>query len=286
MKMAVGETVDFHGNPLIPHKVWDIDNHCVAWVQVGGETGATHLMCECDLLKRDKPYTYGGTDDPNMCPAKKTVEQERLAKTTNFYSLMLQTHPLEEVIEEIFHRVHEKKEFLGQQTNMIYAQQVATMTGKPLREVLAALEMLYAKDRIELNGMILQPFRQRFRFPKEIQSLLRFMIEEPLGWPNGDAGDCFLERLEGAITRGSDYKHGRDAFGHSNNWPRLAPHVKVIFGSQWLAESLMYYMTRAAQGDEQAQGKIDEIAAFLETWLNMLREGKPYSGEIPKNPTQ
>lgn len=274
--MEVGKEVTLFGVRCIPLKVWNIDNHSVVWIQVEDEGEAAYLVCDCDFRERDKAYTYGGADDPNLCPAKKTVEQERLQKTQRFYTEVIKTRSLEEVIEEIFHRVYEKKEFLGQRMNRIYAQEVAAMVSRPLREVLAALDILYAQDKIELNGMILVPFRQQFRFPREIQSLLRFMIEEPLGWPNGDAGDCFLGDIERAIDAGTHFKHGREAFGEGGNWPRLRPDIKVLFASQWFSEAMMSYMVRTAQGDEKAQEKLDEIAAFLQKWLDTIMTGRAH----------
>lgn len=280
--MKVGKEIIFHGVTCTPLEVWNIDNHSVAWIRFEAETEYSyHLMCDCDFRESDKPYTYGGTDDPKLCQAKKAVEQERLKKTQCFYTEALKTDTLENAVEEIFHRVHDKGDFLGQRMNLIYAQEVAAMVSRPLRELLAAIETLYAQDKLELNGMILQPFRHQFRFPAEIRSLLRFMIEEPLGWPNGDAGDCFLEEVERAIDAGTHFKHGREAFGYGGNWPRLAPHIKALFGSKWLAEALTFYMARAAQGDEASQGRVDEITAFFETWLNLLKTGKPHSGNPP-----
>ncbi|MBI4250810.1 hypothetical protein HY622_04430 [Candidatus Uhrbacteria bacterium] len=274
--MEVGKEVTLFGVRFIPLKVWNIDNHAVAWVQVEDDRKAAHLVCDCDFRDQDKPYTYGGADDPNSCPAKKTVEQERVQKTQRFYTEVLKTRSLEEVIEEIFRRVYEKKEFLGQRRDIVYAQEIAVMVLRPLQEVLAALETLYAQDKIELYGMILIPFRHRFQFPREIQSLLRFMIEEPLGWPNGDAGDCFVGDIERAIDAGTHFKHGREAFGDGGNWPRLRPDIKALFGSQWLAEAMMSYMVRAAQGDEKAQGKLDEIAAFLQKWIDQIMTGRAH----------
>lgn len=282
MRFVQGKQFRRFGVQLTPMIVWDLENdsgtHQVAWVCA--PHFSNHLVCECDFKKRKKPYVHNGPDDPNNCPVKRAVEHRGIEASKLYFAEHQQDYTLEESIEHLFQRV-ESGQFLGLQTNVIYAQQVGQILGTPLRNILGALDILYAQDKIELDGMILRRFQPRFRFPKEIQGLLRYMFEEPLGWPNGDAGDCFLHDLEKAIHDGTHFKHGRDAFEHGGNWPRLQPHIKALFGSRWLAEALTFYMTRAAQGDENSAGKIDEIAAFLETWLNMLKTGKPRSGNPP-----
>ena len=83
----------------------------------------------------------------------------------------------------------------------------------------------------------------RFQFPEEIRDLFRYMVEEPLGWPNGEAGDFFLATLEGAVQAAN--LPDRNAFGGENH-PHIAPHHLLAFGVQWAAHGL----GRAKENDE------------------------------------
>lgn len=276
MRFVQGKLCRRNGVKLMPLIVWDLESdnsrtHQVAWVRT--PYSSYYLVCECDFKKRKKPYVHNGPDDPNNCSAKRAVEYRGIESSKRYYAEYQQDHTLEESIEYLFQRV-ESGQFLGLRDSVIYAQHVGQILAVPLHHVLSALEILYAQDKIELNGMILCRFQPRFRFPKEIQGLLCFMIDEPLGWPNGDAGDCFVHELEKAVHDGTNFKHGRDAFGYSGNWPRLSPHIKMLFGQKWVGEAIMSYMVRAAQGEEKSQGKLDEIAVWLETLLKHLMTGK------------
>lgn len=65
-----------------------------------------------------------------------------------------------------------------------------------------------------LKKNVLEEFAMNhFRFPEEIQRLFAYIIEEPLGWPNGGAGDVFVSELEKVIHEHTRFKHGNDAFG-------------------------------------------------------------------------
>jgi hypothetical protein len=43
--------------------------------------------------------------------------------------------------------------------------------------------------------------------------MMQFMVELPLGWPNGDAGSGRVRECERYIQETYGYTHGRDAFG-------------------------------------------------------------------------
>lgn len=139
-----------------------------------------------------------------------------------------------EAILDIFRRVHSGENFGEGWAGIIYVQEVAELLGISEYAVWKHCDELFTEERIDLNGAILIPYVRRFRFPKEIQDLFRLMIELPLGWPNGDAGDCFLAELEGAIGaihEGARFPSGKDAFGE--NYPHIRPFHLAMFGVKW-----------------------------------------------------
>jgi len=149
---------------------------------------------------------------------------------------------------DIFTRVKDG-EWLGQHyANMIYAQEVAELLDIKGPAIWGYCDTLYAEERLELNGAILTDYEKRFRFPIEIQQLLAMLVEEPLGWPNGDAGDGFLYTLEHAIHEHTDYKSGKDAFW-KENFPHIAPHHLLSFGMLWIELAL----SRVATDDNAAR---------------------------------
>ena len=108
----------------------------------------------------------------------------------------------------------------------------------------------------------------RFRFPAEIQNILRYIIEEPLGWPNGEAGDCFLSEIECAISDNTNYESGKDAFGVGGNYPRLSPQVLFVFHSV-LLQSLF---EQAKKNPALIGGRsVSDISLHLEHFAQAFR---------------
>lgn len=199
----------------------------------------THLVCECDFLYEDvvkdgKVIGKTHPKDPHQCRAKKAVmEKVRLAAKPACLAV-LRKDGLKPAILGVYAKV-KAGEYLGQAVaTMIYAQEVGKLLDTGMAEMRAALDELFAEEKLDLNGMILADYERRFRFPIEVQTLFAMMIEEPLGWPNGDAGDCFLGELEGVIHEHSRFKHGADAFW-PHNYPHVAAHHLVQFGRYFLA---------------------------------------------------
>ena len=199
------------------------------------ESVSPFVSCSCNF------HSQVMNTDPNVscmwmdkCPAKVAMTEKHQAIACAHYdSPDWKERPLSEKILDIHTRV-QAGEYLGQSNgSAIYVQEVVPILQKNIPEILGACRELFCAEKLDLNGMILADYVPRFRFPKELQELMRYMIEEPVGWPNGDAGDGFVYCLEAAISNHTDHKHG-NAFG-KGNYPNLAPHHLASFGVDWLA---------------------------------------------------
>lgn len=177
------------------------------------------------------------------CAERKALEIWKAQfRDVNRWDLMVS----KEAVMDIFTRVN-SGEWLGQHhANTIYAQEVAELLGMPNHDSLGTdnpiwkiLDDLYAEERIELGGAMLCPYQKRFRFPKEIQDLLAYIIEEPLGWPNGEAGTGAVTAIEGAIEAQAHYTHGADLVG-AHNFPHIASYHLLQFGLAWMRSAINY----------------------------------------------
>lgn len=235
---------------------WSIDGHEVALVRYKKQrargAGNAYLACECDTDTEDvvKDGKVIGTTcrrDPHTCAAKAEVRAQVTDRVRPSLLAVSANDGLEAAILSINARV-KGDEWLGQaHAGIIYAQEVAALLQQPMPTVLAAIESLYAKERLDLNGMILCDFTPGFRFPKEVRHMFRMMIESPLGWPNGDAGEGAIAEMEAAITKGTRFARCADAFWE-HNWPRVAPSHLVEFSVAFLGIALS-----RAQSDEAAR---------------------------------
>ncbi|MEY4744599.1 MAG: hypothetical protein RL272_544 [Candidatus Parcubacteria bacterium] len=198
-----------------------------------------HLVCECDFAYEDviedgKVVGKTHPNDPHGCPSKKAVMAAVRKEMKPSCMAVLRREGLKAAILDVHRRV-KSGEYFGQgRAYAIYAQEVAELLDTDMPAMHEALAELFAEEKLDLNGMILMDYVPRFRFPKEIQYVFRMMVESPLGWPNGEAGACFLETIEGAIHEHTDYKHGKDAFW-PHNYPNVAASHLVEFGYAWLA---------------------------------------------------
>lgn len=244
---------------------WEIAGHPVAWLSFRGEDVAGNsysgegLYCECDL----EPGSA-------VCPAKEQVwplllEEARAANRARWQELSL-----EDGVFDIFNRVRAGERLGQRHEKMIYLQEVSALLERPQQEVFSASERLYAKEQLDLAGSVLIPYEPRFRFPRELQALIALIHEEPLGWPNGEAGDGLLHALESAIGEHTRFKHGRDAFHGS--WPHLEPRHLTAFALRWLQGALAQGTLSAADLDSLA----DDLNA-LESRVRAAAAEEPVS---------
>lgn len=200
---------------------WNIDGHAVAAARFRGKDGRhpkdwSPQFLFCDQETRDD-HDSGG------CPAKHTVRESVMAERRAMHGAAWKAMPLEDAILEIHARV-ESEQWLGQHyADMIYVQEVAVLLGADFGLVRAACDDLFAKRKLQLNGMILRPFERRFRLPKPLTSFVIRFVGDPLGYPNGDAGECALGEIEKRMQKKLCCDDGADAFGR--HWPKMDPAI-------------------------------------------------------------
>lgn len=238
-------------------RLWTYKEHEVALMRLTNkdapENASSYLMCECDfdlILKEDEHGSYRThRNDPHACESKKVVRNVASMDARRSYGAAWKKMGLKETILDIKRRV-DAGEWLGQHyPSMIYTQEVAELLdGKPSAacglssdpvhdQVLAACRELYAEEKLELNGRILTEYIQRFRFPEEMVGILRWIVEEPLGWPNGEAGEGYVGELEREIQERHGFKSGKEAFG--KHWPNIDGLVLAEFALEPTAVLLL-----------------------------------------------
>lgn len=159
-------------------------------------------------------------------------------------------------------------EWLGQSADgVIYLQEAGHLLGlggpdsAPVDPRLwEAAQTLQAAEKADLSGMILLPYRPGFRFPEQIRHMIRYLVEEPLGWPNGDAGDLAVYKLESAVDDSGAYAHGRELVG-TEGFPHLAPRHLVSFGLEWLTEGIQ---KGTELGPVEREALADKLAPLVE----------------------
>jgi len=216
---------------------WNFDGHEVVLVTLENiktdyECKSDEVMCECD-------FADNRSLDAHKCPSKQRARDEVAAESRAKYGGQWKTMDLKDAILDVYGRVRKHKEYLGEyHPGTLYVHDVARILDRDLGELHPACRQLFVEEKLDFNGMILCDYESRFRFPQEIQQLFRYLVEEPLGWPNGEAGDCMLATIEAAINEHTDYKHGKQAFWE-HNYPNIEPHLLIMFGTIWLETALV-----------------------------------------------
>ncbi len=233
-----------------------------------GERSSFRLMCPCDLHWKWE-YHQGkkrmiALGDAYNCLAKEAFRVSWRARLVLQHGADWKSMTLADALHDIFVRAR-RGEYMGEHNpGMLYVQDCETLLGTtprrielqplatqdlpkdvlvprqvtslllPSREILAACQELTKRKLVQLSGMILVPYQESFRFPAVMHHTFAQMIEEPLGWPNGDAGDIFLHDLMKKIALQTGWQKGEDVFGPENT-PELEPKWRVVFKEKWLA---------------------------------------------------
>lgn len=188
-------------------------------------------MCECDFDYEIEERENGTRlmvqqRDSHGCPHiaafRELCRQEAREKHGDAWREM----GVKEAILDIHKRV-KANEYLGTHWGgMIYLQTVGELLGVPVPWDEAA--ELFKEERLQLNGAILCDYQEYFRFPRELKGLIRYIIEAPLGWPNGEAGDGFVGSLYRLIEENTGVTHGRELFG--DDYPYVRPERLLVMG--------------------------------------------------------
>jgi hypothetical protein len=113
-------------------------------------------------------------------------------------------------------------------------------------QVVVALQRLEHEHQLRVVSGVIYPYADRFHFPAEIRTMLIAMIEDPMGWPNGDAGAGAVERLETAIHDDAGYTHGGSLVWPSN-YPHIAPTYLLRFGLHFLDLAIQAHQRGSAR---------------------------------------
>lgn len=233
-----------------------------------GRTWRT-LMCPCELSwkwekfgtppRRTMVMTGNAVDCPAQENAREVVRKEVREKNHEQWSQL----SLADTVLDVWKK-HCEGEYLGEHNvGTLYVQDLERLLGTspdtldihigegknaqgevvspphvehlsfPSKTILSAVSELRKRKLIDLNGMILVPHVEHFRFPDQLHHQCAYWIEEAIGWPNGDAGDCFMYELYKKISEKTGWRSCEDVFGKANT-PKLtdawAKHTKKWFG--------------------------------------------------------
>jgi hypothetical protein len=138
----------------------------------------------------------------------------------------------------------------------------------PSDTINSAMDELKRRKLIDLSGCVLVPYTEHFQFPHEIHNDFAFLVGDQYGWPNGDAGDCFLWGLYKALVEQTEWTCGEDVFG-SANVPRLTKESLERCRNVWIPALDL----RLADKSFLEKGKVlEEIPVeFWRGWLEFIQ---------------
>lgn len=105
----------------------------------------------------------------------------------------------------------------------------------PSTVIFSAMSELKKRKLLDLSGYVIVPYKEHFRFPEKLHHQFAYWIEEPLGWPNGDAGDCFMFELYRQISAATGWTSGEVIFG-SDHIPDFAESVDNKCLDSWFTK--------------------------------------------------
>ena len=254
-----------------------LNNFEVAWVCLEYHGRVSHALMsdlnhsgDSEWINYTAPPSAEG--EPSLTPeaAIKQATDEWMAASRDRNPQWAQMSP-EEAVYDIVTRIW-ADEWLGQRNEgMIYAQEVAHLLEMPNPDtfssenpIWAILDTLVTQEKVDMSGATIHPYTPRFRFPEEIHHLFAYMIEEPLGWPNGNAGDGTVYVVEDAIGTHTHFKHGKDFLG-PDNFPHLHPRYLLMFGQAWCSKAADAIEQKGVEhldlDPERVADKLESLAA-------------------------
>ncbi|MFH1193487.1 MAG: hypothetical protein V1661_00665 [bacterium] len=255
-------------------RTWDEGGHEVALIDIvnaeNPECGGPELECECDYdyeIKEKNGVEYQvNKKDSGKCLAKEAVRKKVIKESQEKYGEHWQKIGLKEAIFEIFQKV-ENKEYLGQcSRQMIYLERVAELLDvKPYHKLLKECGELHTEKRMDLYGNILVAYQEYFRFPAEINHLLKFIICERGDPMDGSSGEHFLYTIGRAISDATDFEGGKETF--PDDYPCVQLKTLEMFGKMWAHkafEKLNKEKADLAQENERLKKELEEMKARAE----------------------
>ncbi len=204
----------------------------------GKPRSVVDLVCPCDCKSTR-------TLEDFRCVAKNDAREVVKEDLRQKHSEKWASMSLADAAYDIF-QMHQAGEYMGEYNSMLFVQTVEELLSTipdtlpihslerkneqgnvvskakttnlyfPSETILSAINELKKRKLVDLNGLTLVPYREHFRFPDTLHHQFAYWIEEPLGWPNGDAGECFMCGLYGKIAKATGWGKGEDVFGEEN----------------------------------------------------------------------
>ena len=267
-----------------------------------GKQAWLHLMCPCDLEWRWMVHrgkrTLVHTRDGSNCPAKEHARESVRAQIRNKYRHEWNSMALTEAIHDVYKK-HVAGEYLGEHSiGLLYVQDIERLLdispcvtdlrvpefkdeqgnvispahvevlSYPNQSTLSSIRQLMKRKLLDLNGMILLPYKEYFRFPDCLHHQFAHWIEEWLGGTNGDAGDCFMSDLYEKIAATTGWTKGEDVFGE-RNIPECTPEIAEQLRVRWCG------LLDARLSDDTIMRKDDVLTGLTigqwVAWLKMIQ---------------
>ncbi|HCM67672.1 MAG TPA: hypothetical protein DIS62_01545 [Candidatus Kerfeldbacteria bacterium] len=263
------------------------------------------LMCPCDLKWKwemfgtPKKRTMFMTGDSSHCAAQEDAREIVRSDIRRKYQDVWATMSLAESANDIWQKFC-AGEYMGEHNvGLLYVQDVERLLGTtpdvlnvqigavknaqgevvsptrvehiscPSKAIRSAIFELKKRKLVDLNGMILIPYKESFRFPQELHHKFAYWIEVPLGWPNGEAGDCFMFMLYAKIMQATNWKSGEDVFG-PENIPTMTAVWKEQCTTKWLP--LLDHRLPGLPEDERHEVLTQIPIEKWIAWLSMIRK--------------
>lgn len=225
------------------------------------------LQCECDfdleVQEKDGRVSLLQKSDSHKCPAKRAVRRYLLRRSRRRYGVLWRDMGVKEAILDIHQRVKDDEHLGNWLGGVVYAQEVAELLELSPGEVLSACDELFKEERLQLNGMILWDFVPRFRFPRQMRAIMAYIIEEPLGWPNGEAGDGYVCGVEEEYEERTGLGRGIDAFGEAN-WPDIGMDILSMYALEPVVTELRWIAQEADPVAKLKSIRREQIPVWLD----------------------
>jgi flavin-binding protein dodecin len=261
-------------DPLWTMRFADLGGIEVAWVRVRGENYDTCFL----MSERDFPNSLigGPRDVPEEAhqEALRRARDARIDEMRGLYAATWAELGPKEAVFDIAARVWDGA-WLGQRDHkVVYAQDIARLLDFPAPHALGEsnpvwryLRELRDEERLDVDGAIVVRHPGGFRLPAELRSMFAYIVEEPIGWPNGGAGDGLVLALESAISDSGKFRHGSELLGPAN-YPHLSPRYLMMFGLAW---ARMATDAAEAEGRERLDYPLDSAIGRAEELVRRLR---------------
>ncbi|HSE35095.1 MAG TPA: hypothetical protein VLB83_03155 [Candidatus Paceibacterota bacterium] len=265
------------------------------------------LMCPCDLewkwrMWNGKRQLIHTNSDKDRCSAKEHARETVRNELRAEHGARWRSMPLADAAQDIY-LMHVNGVYLGEHNvGMLYVQDLERLLETepevqefsfrknasadvetircefPSRTILDAVCELRSRKLLDLSGMVLVPYTESFRLPDELHGFFASIIEAPLDWSDGYAGDAALWLLCSKIAEKTGWQSGEDVFG-KENIPNLRPVLWEELWKEWIPR-LDPILLNEESSSSARRDAFDAIP--LERWIEWLTLIRDYLAEKRK----